>query len=220
VVLPTATAVPAAATPVPVVLPTATSVSTPVPLPTATAVSTPVPTATATPQPVKIQFRAGTVPIAISGKNFELKGFRVENVKELRASGGVSASVFWGDKHGFKGVSIDVKTGAIYARHTYQSGGTFPALLRIKSESGDSYEHEFSVYVEGEVEATAVPVPTPMPTPTVTPTPTATPLRRSHLLQHRQLLRYQRHGLHLGRLQFHSKIQMVRKLCFNQGEVV
>jgi hypothetical protein len=155
--------------PGPVPLPTATVVSTPVPLPTATVVSTPVPlpTATATPQPVKIKFREGIVPIPTSFEYFEIQSFRVENIKELNASGVVSASVKWGDSNEWFGVPIDVETGDIIAGHIYQLGGYYDVDLKITSESGDLFLHSFSVFVNGPVSAT--PTPTPVP-PTPTPT--------------------------------------------------
>jgi hypothetical protein len=157
-VIPTATV---AITPVPLPLPTPTVVSTPVPLPTATA----------TPQPVKIQFREGVAPIGTSGEYFELKRFRVENIKELNASGVVSASVKWGDSNKWYGVPIDVETGDILAAHIYRLGGYFDVDLKITSESGDLFLHSFSVFVNGPVSATPTVIPTPTPGATATPDP-------------------------------------------------
>jgi hypothetical protein len=89
------------------VIPTATLAITPVPVPT------PIPTL----EPIKIQFRDGTFKIPSSFEYFEIKDFRVENVKELNASGGISASVKWGDSNEWSGVPIDVETGVSVWRH-------------------------------------------------------------------------------------------------------
>jgi Tol biopolymer transport system component len=147
------------------VIPTATVAITPVPVPT------PIPT----PEPIKIQFRDGAFNIPSSFEYFELKGFRVENVKELNASGGVSASVKWGDSNEWFGVPIDAETGEILAGHMYRSGGTFYADIKITSESGELFLHSFSIFVNGAVTVIQTP-PTPIPTIGPSPTPTSTPI--------------------------------------------
>ena len=158
-------------TPTPNIKPTPTPNMTPTPTPNMT--PTPTMRPTATPQSVKIQFREGIYKIPYSFEYFELKRFRIENVKELNASGGVSAFVKWGDINEWFEVPIDVDTGEILAGHLYRSGGTFPVDMKITTESGELFLHSFSVFVNGPVTVNQV-TPTPSPTPVITTSSNAT----------------------------------------------
>jgi hypothetical protein len=110
------------------------------------------PTPTPTPQAVKIQSIEGTVSrlFPVVGEIIELQNFQVVNVEELNKSGGVSASVKWGDSDEWIGVPIRVDTGEIInLSHAYQTTGKFRIYLKIKSDSGDVVEYSYDITVYG-----------------------------------------------------------------------
>ena len=84
------------------------------------------------------------------GEIIELQNFQVVNVEELNKSGGVSASVKWGDSDEWIGVPIRVDTGEIInLSHAYQTTGKFRIYLKIKSDSGDVVEYSYDITVYG-----------------------------------------------------------------------